>query len=110
MAAALETAQDALLFASADGIIDDEEFVLLYDQTNTRKIFPYWKFEAFDINTWDDIECFTELRFNKQYIPNLIQCFGIPDRFVCQQGTVCSGLEAFCIFLKRLAYPCRYTD
>ena len=110
MAGALETAQDALIFAFCEGIIDDEEFVLLYDQNKSKKVFPYWKFEAFNFESWGDVECLTELRFNKSYIPKLIQCLGIPDRIVCQQGTVCSGIEAFCIFLKRLAYPCRYTD
>jgi hypothetical protein len=33
-----------------------------------------------------------------------------PDKITCQQGSTCSGIEGLCIFLKRLAYPCRYPD
>ena len=34
----------------------------------------------------------------------------IPEKLVCRQGTVCSGLEGLLILLKRLAYPCQFTD
>lgn len=34
----------------------------------------------------------------------------IPDEIVCCQRSVCEGMEGMCILLKRLAYPCRYTD
>ena len=34
----------------------------------------------------------------------------IPEELVCRQGTVCSGLKGLLILLKRLAYPCRFTD
>ena len=34
----------------------------------------------------------------------------VPARFRCSQGTVCDGIEGFCILLRRLAYPCRYFD
>ena len=55
-------------------------------------------------------ECKTELRFDKHDLDSLFHCLRIPQQFVCQQRTVCNGMEALCIFLKRLAYPCRYTD
>ena len=105
MAGALESAQDAIVFAYSEGLIDDEEFVRLYDQNNSTKVFPCWKFEPFNFDSWDDVECFGETPFTKADILKLMQCFGIPNRVICEQGTVCSGLEAFCIFLKRLAYP-----
>ena len=34
----------------------------------------------------------------------------IPEYLVCSQGTICSGTEGLCILLRRLAYPCRYSD
>ena len=34
----------------------------------------------------------------------------IPEKIVCSQRTVCTGIEGLCILLKRLAYPCRYSD
>ncbi|XP_066928992.1 uncharacterized protein [Clytia hemisphaerica] len=34
----------------------------------------------------------------------------IPDIIRCKNRSVCPGIEAFCIFLRRFAYPCRYSD
>ncbi|XP_066918199.1 uncharacterized protein [Clytia hemisphaerica] len=34
----------------------------------------------------------------------------IPDTVRCKNRTICPGLEAFCMFLRRFAYPCRYGD
>lgn len=34
----------------------------------------------------------------------------IPPKFVCPHGSVCSGIEGLCLWLKRLEYPCRYSD
>ena len=40
----------------------------------------------------------------------LVDILQIPHKLVMPQRTICTGLEALCILLKRLAYPCRYTD
>lgn len=40
----------------------------------------------------------------------LAEALQVPRRFRSVQGTACSGLEGFCIPLKRSAYPCRYYD
>ena len=106
----LHATHDALMLAYDENFIDDEEFVLLFNYNRSKALFPYWKFENFNLDSWDDVECKTELRFEKSDLHLLMQCLQIPGRIVCQQGTVCSGLEGLCIFLKRLAYPCRYTD
>ena len=34
----------------------------------------------------------------------------LPDSYICEQGTVCDGIEGLCLLLRRLAYPCRYSD
>ena len=34
----------------------------------------------------------------------------IPADLICSQGTIFGGLEGLCILLRRLAYPCRYSD
>ena len=54
----------ALLYAHAADIIDDAEFLLLYD-LNTAKSpdLPYWKCEPFDLENMSDDECKTEFRF-----------------------------------------------
>ena len=50
------------------------------------------------------------VRFAKKHRPELCECLGIPEKITCVQRTVCGGMEGLCILLKRLAYPCRYTD
>ena len=101
--ASLATVRDALLISRCANIIDGVEFACLYDANSSRLTFPYYKFERFDIDASDESECWTELRFEKQDL-DLLQ---IPDEIVCCQRSVCEGM---CILLKRLAYPCRYTD
>ena len=108
--ASLATVRDALVISRYQNIIDDVEFALLYDESSSRLTFPYSKFERFDIDAWDESECRTELRFGKQDLHLLRRNLQIPDKIVCSQRSVCDGMEAMCILLKRLAYPCRYTD
>ena len=98
------------LTASFFDVIDDDEFVLLYDAYSSKPIFPYWKFPRLSVDEWSDVECKTELRFAKKHLPELCECLGIPEKITCVQRTVCGGMEGLCILLKRLAYPCRYTD
>lgn len=106
----LQSVRDALILARAQQYITDAEFILLYEYNWSKPLFPYWKFESFNVDTWDDEECRTELRFAKTDLPLLKQLLGVPDKICCRQGTTCSGMEGLCVLLKRLAYPCRYTD
>ena len=102
---------DALILARHQQYISDTEFILLFEYNLSKPLFPYWKFELFDLDSWDDHEeCKIELRFAKSDLALLKRLLGIPDKITCQQGTTCSGIEGLCIFLKRLAYPCRYPD
>ena len=86
-----------MVTANAYNLIDDDEFVLLYDAYSPKAIFPYWKFPKFDAEAWSDVECHTELRFAKGDLDGLLECLGIPDNIICQQRTVCGGKEALCV-------------
>ena len=63
--------RDALLFAHADKVINEEEFLLLFDinQPGTPE-FPYWKYNynSFDLDALDETECEAEFRFLKSDI------------------------------------------
>jgi hypothetical protein len=48
----LQAVRDALIFAYAENLIDDEEFALLYDHNRSKPLFPYWKFDEFNLDTW----------------------------------------------------------
>ena len=106
----LQSVRDVLLVSYFDDVIDDEEFTLLYEENYSRGIFPYWKYDKFDLDDWDEEECKVELRFDKSDLAVLLHALRFPDRFVCSQRAVCSGMEGLCILLKRLPFPCRFTD
>ena len=92
-------------------IISDEEFVLLYDCSFSKNLeLPYEEYERFDLEEMADSECRAEFRVNKRDLLHLAECLQIPDVFVCNQGSVCEGMEAICMLLRRLSYPCRYSD
>ena len=86
------------------------KLALLYDANQSKPIFPFSKFERFNIDDWDEEECWTELRCGKDDLELLLNNLQIPADIVCSQRTVCGGMEGMCILLKRLAYPCRYTE
>ena len=104
------TVRDALLLAHYQKILDDVEFAILYDANLPNPVFPYLKFHHFSLDNWEDSECWTELRFGNENLDLLLPSLQIPDEIVCSQRSVCDGMEGMCILLKRLAYPCRYTD
>ena len=58
----------------------------------------------------DPAECCTECRVEKWHIPMLADRLQIQPTFQCPQRSVCDGIEGLCMLLKRLAYPCRYSD
>ena len=92
-------------------IISDEEFVLLYDCSFSKNLeIPYEEYGRFNLEEMADSECRAEFRVNKRDRPLLAECLQIPDAFVCNQGSICDGMEALCILLRRLSYPCRYSD
>ena len=101
----------SLLCAFDSGVINEDEFVLLYD-INTAKSpdLPYWNYEHFDLDNLADDLCKTEFRFYKNDVYNLIEVLQLPDQFTCYNGLKIDDLEGFCMLLKRFAYPCRYLD
>ena len=55
-------------------------------------------------------ECLEEFCFMRNDIYELREVFNIPDQFVYYNGTSVTGIEGFCIYLKRYSYPCRFSD
>ena len=109
--ASFAKARDELLVAYDEGIIDDEEFALLWEQNVSKNpSFPYKDYEKFDLESMDPVECKAEFRFEKNDLPSLAEALQIPDTFFCQQQSVCDGMEGLCMALKRFSYPCRYSD
>ena len=107
----LKEVRDQLLMSHDDGVLNDEEFLLLYDLNWSNNLdLPYDSYPDFTFDDLEDDECSSEFRFHKSDLPLLADAMGIPETVECYQRSICSGLEALCILLKRHSYPCRYSD
>ena len=103
--------RDFVFVGYAHDMFDDEEFCLLYDFYQSKNPdFPYNSYASFDLGEMDPAECYTEFRVEKWHIPLLADRLQISPTFRCPQRSVCDGIEGLCMLLKRLAYPCRYSD
>ena len=107
--ASFRKARDELLVSFCKEIINEDEFLLLYDVNKSKNPeYPYWNYERFTLQDKSEAERRTDFRFEK-YIPLLVDVLGLPDEIKCKQGTICDSTEGLCIVLKRLAYPCWYS-
>ena len=62
----LKTLQDVILLAHADHLIDDDEFLLLYDLNRSKNLdLPHHSYETFDLDSLSEDECKSEFRFHK---------------------------------------------
>ena len=123
-------AREALLYAFSDNMISGEDFALLYDintsknrdfeywlydefkKTSKNRDFEYWLYDEFNLNDISDDDCIAEFRFQKNDIIRLGNELHLPNEIRCSlYNDLCvDSVEALCILLKRLAYPCRYLD
>ena len=55
--------RNVVVEAFGDGLLNDEEFVLLYDLSSSRNLnIPYWQYRNFDLNNMQDDECISDSR------------------------------------------------
>ena len=105
-------AEDLVLLHDA-GVLDDEE-LLIFDNANRRNnlhgMLTYRNYDRFVLEDMDESQCLVEFRFKKGDIYNLASSLRLPEVFRCGNGLVVDSVEALCICMKRLAYPCRYAD
>ena len=105
--------REALLHSYSQNLISDEEFLLLYGiNTSKNRDFEYWQYDKFNLDSISDDDVISEFRFMKHDIKRLVDVMNFPNEITCHfyNDLRVSGLEALCIVLKRLAYPCRYVD
>ena len=61
-----------LLESYDEGVIDDDEFLLLYNQNRSKNPeFPYKHIGKFDLKDMDDFKCMAEFRCRKSDIEML---------------------------------------
>ena len=103
--------QELLLLSHDDGAIDDEELLLLHEEFSPKNPdYSYENYGRLELEDMNDSECLAEFRVKKRDLEILADALQIPDSFTCDQRSVVTGMEGFCILLRRLAYPCRYSD
>ena len=92
-------------------IIDDTEFVLLYNLHKSKNPdIPYRRYEKFDLEKLNDDQCKITFGFSKNHIYDLKETLNIPEEIMCYNIVRIDGVEALCAVLKRFAYPCRFID
>lgn len=99
------------LITHNEGLITDEELLLLLEENTSRNPeFNYDIYERFDLEDMEEPECKSEFRINKHDIYILSDVLGLPENFICPQRTVAQSIEGLCMLLKRMSFPCRYSD
>ena len=85
--------QDLLLLANEENQVNDEEFLLLFDLNGSRNlVFPYWKYNRFNLDELENDECKAKFRFEKEDIYTLRDVLQLPARIICCNGTNVSSL------------------
>ena len=104
--------RDFLDLARGIDLIDDIDHQLLYNVNRANRPnleIPYWQYQRFDLERLTDDECRVEFRFKNNNIYDIVNALQIPNIVTYNRLTV-EPVEGLCILLKRLAYPCRYSD
>ena len=72
--------QDLLAVECFEDVIDEDEFILLYDLNSFKNLdFPYDDYGRFVFKDMNDSECLPEFRVKKRDIPALAAALQIPD-------------------------------
>ena len=109
--ASFKETQELLCYCYAENMLEDEEFLMLYDVNQPKNpTYPYWTYQSFDLEELFDDDCKTEFRFLKNDIYQLVEALRIPEEIRCSNRQSFNAVEALCILLKRLSYPCRLSD
>lgn len=106
--------EQLLLLELDSGLLTEEEYLLLSQPNKPIKqnpVYPYWLYEKFSLQNWNDDECWVDFRFHKEDLMNLKNIL-LPEQSYTHQssGIVFDSMEALCLLLRRLAFPCRYSD
>ena len=62
--------REALVCAFSDGLISEEEFLILYEECESTNLnFPHWEYKPFSIDNFDSSEVRARFRVDKEDIP-----------------------------------------
>ena len=80
----LKDARGLALISHNQGLITDEELLLLLEENKSRNSeFSYDFYDRFDLENMEEAECKSEFRVETHDIPLLAEGFGLPETFTC---------------------------
>ena len=107
----LRDVRNSLVIGHEQGLLSDEELLLLLEENSSKNPeFSYEKYARFSMERIEEPECMSEFRVEKRDLPQLADALRLPDTFHCNQRTTADNLEGLCILLRRMSFPCRYSD
>lgn len=107
----LKDVRNALFIAHSRGVLTDAELLLLLEENSSKNPpFSYEKYQRFSIDRIEEPECKTKFRIEKKDLPRLADALQLPETFRCHQRTTADKLEGLCVLLRRMSFPCRYSD
>ena len=99
------------MFAHSEEWLDGMKFLVLNELNTSENLdFSYDSYDQFNLDDINEAECIAELRFEKRHILRLEEVQQIPPLMKCNWRSFFTGMKGLSILLKRLAYPCRYSD
>ena len=100
--------RELLLLSYVNNVFSDREFVLLYDAYHGPKIPTLITSNMTRSISITSIQ--PNVKQSSADPPPLAEALQLPPTFRCQQRTVFDSTEGLCMLLKRVSYPCRYSD
>ena len=78
----LKDARDMTLISHSQGLITDEDLLLLLEENTSRNPdFTYDAYDRFDLENMEEAECKSEFRVEKRDSPLLTEALALPDTF-----------------------------
>ena len=107
----LKDVRDFLWIAYSENWISEEELIILLEEnTSKNPPFSYKNYERFKLENIEDPECKSDFRVHKNDLVVLAEALQLPEKFICHQRTTADNIEGLSILLRRMAFPCRFSD
>ena len=85
----IEAVRNELLLTYDKGVIDDEEFVLLWDCNKSKNAnFSYEDYANLDLDCIAEAKCKTEFRVEKLILETLLKSYRSPKRLQWNRGSL----------------------
>ena len=108
----LRDVRNSLLIAHDQGLVSDEELLLLLKANSSKKTpeFSYEKYARFSIECIEEPECFSGSRVENTGPSTARWCTWITGQLPLQSENNCRQVRGLCILTRRMSSPFRYTD